>query len=208
MHVNSRLAFQEHAAPRIPHNARILEIGPDKTPSTYCNLAGNPPGWETADLASQAGEWSIDHSVAQLLMPNEYEIPAPDNTYDVVMSGNVAEHVPQIWRWMAELARVTKPGGQVITVSPISWIYHEAPVDCWRMYPAAMEAISEYAGLTVTYSWWGSLERLASRRTYPGAGDDEGWGHPYQGRGWKGLVRRVLGWPVPIAYDLVTIATK
>jgi hypothetical protein len=38
------------------------------------------------------------------------------------------------------------------------WVYHEAPIDCWRMFPEAMRALYEEAGLIVELREWGSLE--------------------------------------------------
>jgi|HubBroStandDraft_6_1064221.scaffolds.fasta_scaffold246729_2 SAM-dependent methyltransferase len=205
MHRNALLVFREHAAPRVPREGRILELGPDGDPSTFARECGSPAGWETADLTTETGAWSHDHSTASILMPSEYVIPVSDDTYDVVISGNVAEHVRELWTWMVELARVTKPGGQIVTISPVSWTYHEAPVDCWRIYPAGMEALSRFAGLAVEFSWWGTLEQPDSKRTYPGRGLD--WDRP-NAHGLKYRAKQLIGWPMPIAYDQVTIARK
>jgi hypothetical protein len=46
----------------------------------------------------------------------------------------------------------------VITIAPVSWPYHEAPVDCWRMYPDGLCALYEDAGLEVLSADWGSAE--------------------------------------------------
>jgi len=205
MHRNALLVFREHVAARIPRDGRVLELGADADPSTFALECGHPAGWDTADLAAEAGVWSGDHSAAAILMPSEYEIPVADGTYDVVFSSQVAEHVREVWTWMVELARVTKPGGQIITISPISWTYHEAPVDCWRIYPAGMDAVSGFAGLSVEFAWWGTLEPPDSKRTYPGCGAD--WDRP-NARGLKHTVRRLVGWPMPVAYDQVTVARK
>ena len=205
MHDNSILIFRKYVADRIPRDGRILEIGPDSSPSTYCREAGLPAGWETADLAAHTGSFSWDQSTADVLMPNEYEIPVSDGTYDVVLSGQVAEHVREVWTWMRELARITKAGGRVITISPISWPYHEAPVDCWRIYPAAMEALCTFAGLQCDLTWWGSLEPRPSRRTYPGPGAEH---LSPRSPTLRSTIRRVIGWPAPVSYDMVTVATK
>lgn len=203
MHTNSLLIFREHVAQHIPRAARVLEVGPDASPSSFARECGCPHRWETADLAAEGGQWRDDHSEATILMVDEYTIPVADGTYDVVFSAQVMEHVREIWTWMAELARVTKAGGQVITITPVSWPYHEAPVDCWRLYPAAMEAVARFAGLEVELSWWGSLEPSPSRRTYPGVGADPPRNSPRASR-----LKKLLGWPVPVAYDMVTIARK
>ena len=55
------------------------------------------------------------------LMKSEYELPVEDGSYDVILSGQVMEHVRHIWRWMPELARACRPGGHVITIAPVSW---------------------------------------------------------------------------------------
>jgi SAM-dependent methyltransferase len=194
-----------HVAPRIPRDGLILELGADGDPSSYARECGLPAGWHTADLQAEAGNWSGDGTSATILMPSEYEIPVDDSTYDVVLSGQVIEHVRAIWTWLAELARVTKPGGSIITISPVSWPYHEAPVDCWRIYPEGMRALAEYAGLRVDFAWWGSLEPAPTRNAYPGTGRDD-YGPPPPR--WSSLARRVVGWPSPMSVDLVTVAVK
>jgi SAM-dependent methyltransferase len=201
LHDNSRLIFLEHVAARIPKGARVLEFAGDTRPSTFCMATPVDTVWETADLASEAGVWVDDANRPDHLMPSEYEVPVDAETFDVVLSGQVIEHVREPWTWMRELARITRPGGQVITINPISWPFHEAPIDCWRIYPDGMKALSDWAGLDVEFSWWGSLEP-SPRRSYPGEG---------RVRAQRQLRRRVkqrLGLATPVAYDLVTVARK
>ena len=151
VHRNSWLMFDRYAAGRIAPGDRVLEIGPDFLPSTYRRgVAIDVACWDTLDFAGRPG---ITHG-----MTDPYQFPIPDNTYDVVLSGQVIEHVPKVWRWIAEVARVTVPGGIVITVVPVSWPYHEAPVDCWRMYPEGLRALYEDGGLEVLVAEWGSVE--------------------------------------------------
>ena len=105
---------------------RVLEIGPDKFPSTYCSLvADRSITWDTLDLWQDA---RLTYSAT-----SEYSFPAPSDTYDIVLSGQVIEHVRKIWLWIKELTRVCKVGGLVITINPVSWPYHEHPIDCWRV---------------------------------------------------------------------------
>lgn len=92
----------------------------------------------------------VDPAAAQTLtfaVEDPYRYPIGENEYDVVISGSVIEHVPKPWLWLPELARITRRGGHVITVNPVNWIFHQAPVDCWRIYPDGMKALCEQAGL-------------------------------------------------------------
>jgi hypothetical protein len=89
MHRNSWLMFERNARGYIESGARVLEIGPDAVPSTY--QARNSVGvacWDTLDLP---GSTPFSH---QLTEP--YRFPFADNSYDVVISGQVIEHIPKI----------------------------------------------------------------------------------------------------------------
>jgi SAM-dependent methyltransferase len=197
MHLNSLLLFQTHAAPLFSSDLRVLEIGPDAFPSTYQKAVSDKPlQWDTLDRFPHPGlTYCTDH---------DYEFPIPDDHYDIVLAGSVLEHVRKPWRWLPELVRITRPNGLVITINPISWTYHEAPVDCWRAYAAGMEALYEDAGLLVETCWWGSLEAPNYRRYIPG--------NSREAQSWQRRIYYSLlgpfGFPVERAYDTVTIGRK
>lgn len=200
MHSNSRLLFDKFAKDHFRSGIRVLEIGPDDFPSTYrstVEAAGNAvAAWDTLDLYANPRLTFVAES--------EYRFPIADETYDIVLSGQVLEHVRKPWVWIRELARVCRSGGTVITINPVSWPYHQAPIDCWRVYPEGMKALYEEAALEVLTSVWESLERPGFRRYIPGA-SMENYSLP------RRLVSRWLGRlgiPVERAYDTVTIGRK
>jgi SAM-dependent methyltransferase len=80
---------------------------------------------------------------------DEYEYPIESDEYDVVLAGQVLEHVKLPWLWLPELVRVAKPWGLVALIAPAQEAYHEHPVDCWRIWPDGMRALMEHAGLQV-----------------------------------------------------------
>ncbi len=191
----------------------MLEIGPDAKPSTYQRLVAlSDVDWTTVDLeysADQGGRrpYAADWSAVDNLMSDRYSLPFASGTFDVVVSGQVIEHVPKVWTWFVELARVCKPEGHVITVSPISWPYHEAPVDCWRVFPDGMRALCDEARLEVIFSSFESLEPRPSKRTYPGP--SHRWNEtPTLYTKLKDRVRWAFGWPTSTALDTLTIARK
>jgi SAM-dependent methyltransferase len=159
MHLNSRLIFQEYALHLFRPENRVLEIGPDANPSTYRRAVPiEQITWHTIDL------YSAPH--LDFTATDEYSFPVPDASYDIVLSGQVVEHVRRVWLWMREVARVCKPGGVVITISPVNWPYHEAPIDCWRMYPEALRALNEDAGLITELATTAALEPVGHRVRY------------------------------------------
>lgn len=154
MHLNSQLLFKKHAQPLLKSGQRILEIGPDGHPSTFRKFVGElDVTWDTIDI--------FDDSRLTYRTNGEYSFPIPDDTYDVVLSAQVVEHVRKTWVWIKELNRVCKPGGIVLTINPVSWGYHEAPIDCWRIYPEGMRTLHEEAGLHTELSVCESLEPLS-----------------------------------------------
>lgn len=197
MHTNSKLIFKKYAAEHFPSEGKVLEIGPDKFPSTYQTIIANDSlVWETLDL--------YQNPKLTYIAESEYAFPIPDNTYDIVFSAQVIEHVRKPWRWMHELARACKVGGTIITINPVSWPYHEAPIDCWRAFPEGMRALYEDASVEVVLSNWESLEARRFRRHIPGRSPE--W-QPRLLRMVYGLLG-CCGLPVECAYDTITIGRK
>lgn len=194
MHRNSELLFVNRVRPLLERGARVLEVGPDGFPSTYQRLAADPSlAWDTIDMFDRQG---LTHRAT-----SEYSFPIADASYDVVLSGQVVEHVRMPWRWIRELVRVTRPGGLVATIAPVSWPYHEAPVDCWRIYPEGLRALYEEGGLEVQLAEWGSHEPRAWLPRFP-RGVDE------RRRTLAFRLMRFLRWPLQRAHDTVAIGRK
>jgi SAM-dependent methyltransferase len=187
MHANSRLLFQKYARDRFHSGMKVLEIGPNAHPSAYCSLVDDPSiTWDTVDLESAPNSAALTYRAE-----NEYRFPLDDDRYDIVVSGQVIEHVRKVWVWMREVARVCKRGGTVITIHPVNWPYHEGPVDCWRIYPEGMRALYEEAELDVEVALFEQLDHgnpaIPVRRLDPYVQEA------------RNLARRLLGkpwWPL------------
>lgn len=201
MHRNSRLIFEKHGKKFFKPGASVLEIGPDGSPSTYQKIVGNGLRWDTLDVLTT-------YLQPTYLATDQYAYPIPDDSYDIVVSANVIEHVPRIWRWFAELARVCKPGGIVITVNPVSWHFHEAPgvVDCWRMYPAGMKALVEDSGMEMLSSTWESVEFDRLKFLPSRVRAEKRFLMLLFGLFWP--FSKVFGVPFEGAFDTITVARK
>ena len=197
MHLNSSLLFELYAAPLITTGMKVLEIGPDKIPTTLQQISHGPNiEWHLLGLE--------EDPALQVCAISEYEYPLADESYDVVVAANVLEHVRKPWVWIHQVTRVARIGGYVITVNPVSWPYHEAPVDCWRAYPEGMKALFEETGLELIVNRCGSQEPIRSSRETPG--------RSINSYGWK---RRlidsalgVIGYPQERAHDTITVGRR
>jgi SAM-dependent methyltransferase len=222
MHLNSELLFRKYHEDFFTSGIKVLEIGPAGIPSAYSKIVNDPTiQWDTIDF----GETTFIASNTNLLtftLDDPYKFPIPDNTYDVVLSGQVIEHVQEIWKWMKELKRVTKINGIIFTINPVSWPYHEAPLDCWRIFPSGIEALANYCELEIVKSHFESeeLNQLLARDknvfTIPGKS--------YNYTNSKQRIDKILKWnrflrffpkvsnylkiPIEVSYDTISILKK
>lgn len=152
MHHNSFEVFRRFALPYFQPGMKVLEVGPDPHWSCKSLLQATGTLYHFADMINHASDQR-----GFVAMKSEYVLDSPDALFDIVFSANVIEHVRKPWLWMAELARITRVDGLVVCVNPVSWPYHAAPVDCWRLLPEAYKALFEEVGLEHSFSWHGNL---------------------------------------------------
>lgn len=91
-----------------------------------------------------------------------------DQTFDFVIAVHAIEHIPELEKALAEMARVLKPGGRAVFVYPAepiqglyaiptSVILHGTPfkareVHCHKLWPAKLRRLAEPVGLRQTHS--------------------------------------------------------
>ncbi len=61
-------------------------------------------------------------------------IPAPDDSFDVVLCTEVLEHVPKPIKVIHELSRILKPGGKLILTAPLASFLHQEPFHFYGGY--------------------------------------------------------------------------
>ncbi len=72
------------------------------------------------------------------------------NSFDVVFSMNLLEHVADPWAAAAEMVRVTRPGGLLMHFAPFAWRYHPFPEDYWRFSHTGLKMLFERTGRVST----------------------------------------------------------
>lgn len=122
----------------------------------------------TVDLSAGEG--------VDIVLEDPYHLPFEDASVDVVLSGQMLEHCEFFWQSFAEMMRVLKPDGLLFLIAPSAGPIHRYPVDCYRFYPDAYQALARYAGCHLVEHWldergpWRDLVGVFSRtgRTPPG----------------------------------------
>jgi SAM-dependent methyltransferase len=89
-----------------------------------------------------------------------------DEAFDLCVTLQTFEHNPLFWVSLAEMARVTKPGGLLLVVAPGRGVVHRYPYDCWRFFPDAWAALASYVGLELLET---HFEEARLDRVTPGA---------------------------------------
>jgi len=110
---------------------KILDVGSYDVNGTYKDLF-EFYNWKYFGLDMQSG-LNVD-----IVSKSAYEFVLPDNSFDVVISGNTLEHVHAPWLWIKEIERVVKVGGLLCLIVPFFAPVHRHPIDCWRIAPDGM----------------------------------------------------------------------
>uniref|UniRef100_A0A6M3LH75 Putative methyltransferase n=1 Tax=viral metagenome TaxID=1070528 RepID=A0A6M3LH75_9ZZZZ len=78
--------------------------------------------------------------------------------YDVVISGQVMEHVKQPWEWLKTLKQLFKKYLCIIT--PHTARIHRYPYDTYRYFPDGMRDLFEWAGIQEEDIWMGEKDTV------------------------------------------------
>jgi SAM-dependent methyltransferase len=110
---------------------RVLEIGCGR--GTFARyLAERGAHLVAADFSPAAVEHArrrLEGFDATAIVADIQAIPFPDRYFDVVISQETLEHVPDPMRGLAELVRVTRPGGKLLVTTP----NYLSLVGLWRL---------------------------------------------------------------------------
>ena len=128
-HLNRiRLEELEYVFPYLPEKGRVLEIGAGTGMQA---LALSERGFDVSAIDIAASTYS-GHRQFPVQDYDGITIPFADATFDVVYSSNTLEHVKDLSRMHAEIARVLKPGGRSIHLMPThgwrAWTTLSGPV--------------------------------------------------------------------------------
>jgi SAM-dependent methyltransferase len=76
-------------------------------------------------------------------------LPFLNDTFDTILCTSVLEHVENAEATVAEIARVLRPGGQLLMTVPFLYPTHESPYDFWRTTHHGLRSVLHRHGLQV-----------------------------------------------------------
>ena len=132
MHKSSMLFMQRfvelYARPLLgaAGSLRVADVGSMDVNGSYKPLF--------AEFEYVGMDLELGPNVDRIVFPDDFG----DEQFDVVISGQVLEHVEDMHAWRDALLRIVKPGGLVCVIAPHVWPCHRHPVDCWRILPDGM----------------------------------------------------------------------
>lgn len=139
--------FLERAGKAVEPGQLVLDAGAGRAP--YRDLFAHAR-YETADfLAVKKKRYAEPDYVCDLT-----EIPVQDARFDHVILTQVLEHLPEPGKVLAELHRVSKPGGTLWLSAPLFYVVHERPYDFYRYTPYGLRHLLRGAGFEVEEIDW------------------------------------------------------
>lgn len=144
-----RLAYITRRLPAaIEQASRELEIAPGMRVLDF-GCADKPyRGLFSAEL-DYVGADIPGNPRADLTLGPDGTLPAPDASFDAVLSTQVLEHVQDPPLYMRECARVLRPGGRLLLSTHGIMVLHPDPVDYWRWTSDGLSYEVERSGLRV-----------------------------------------------------------
>ena len=112
----------------------VLDVGSYDVNGTYRDIFLPPWKYTGCDVSSGP---NVD-----LVMENEYSVPAPEQAFDLVICGNTLEHIRNPFIAMQEMARLTSK--LLIIGAPFIHPEHRYPLDCWRFLPDGMRELARH----------------------------------------------------------------
>lgn len=123
----------------VPPGGRILDYGSAEAP--YRRFFGSDVDFVAADLAGNPD--------ADVHLRPDGTVPVDDESFDVVLSTQVLEHVGDPGVYLTECFRVLTPGGRMLLSTHGLMVYHPDPVDYWRWTCAGLQRAVTSAGFEI-----------------------------------------------------------
>lgn len=141
--IRLKAALESTITPLAVDGVRCLDVGCGDRPYEYLFTHGSYTGIDVMDSGRPINMKQSDHFYDGNVFPFQ------NDSFDMVISPQVLEHVPDPLVMLKEMARVCKPGGGVVISLPFVYQEHEEPFDYFRFTRFGIEELLGKAGLRV-----------------------------------------------------------
>lgn len=141
----SRKVMQEALAAHYP-GARAEGTAP-----TFLDIGARGSEWASIAQGYEYVGMDINPRAANVIAGDICACPEiADNSFDVVFSVDVFEHLQRPWDAARECVRIVKPGGLLIHRTVFAYRYHPSPIDFWRFSSQGLEYLFASTGQVET----------------------------------------------------------
>lgn len=129
--------------PKTGNGGACLDVGCGDSPYKFMLKGYDYKGidWEGSDDSFGYKKDNVEYYDGETF-------PIEENSIDLLIHTEVAEHIPDILLFFNECARVLKKDGIMVFSIPFSARYHYIPNDFRRLTPAGIEQILKQAGFS------------------------------------------------------------
>ena len=151
MHINShsKMEWFKNTYLSVSSKLDILDVGSLDSKGNY-NYSDifDEEKWSYTGLDYVSGT-NVDIVVTDIY--NWFEVD--DKSYDIIISGQIFEHLEFFWLTMSEIERVLKPGGYICIIAPSAGPKHGRNVpNCYRFHEDGLKAMAKYVDLEVLHA--------------------------------------------------------
>jgi len=141
MHEDSYNLMRAFAEKYCDGTENVLDVGSLDVNGTYRDIFPNYTGMDVVE--GDNVDLVLDYQDGYIGKYNT------DKKYDVVICGNVIEHVANPFGFVHALANLVSESGYLCIITPTDIHLHDHPKDYWRIMPDGMELLMKNAGMTV-----------------------------------------------------------
>jgi len=131
MHLRAYDEAVRHASGR-----DVLDVGCNTGYGTmrFVPVARSVVGVDVSPRAIEAARQRTADGRPEFVLSSGFDLPFGDAEFDLVTSFQVLEHVPEPHAFLANLLRVTRPGGQIILATPNAAIRLDPGMTPWNRF--------------------------------------------------------------------------
>ncbi|WP_313740171.1 rhamnan synthesis F family protein [Pseudomonas sp.] len=131
-----RLFFESYRD-NLPVGAKVVDIGAQDVNGSIKDVCPEDYQYIGVDFVEGKG--------VDVILDDPYALPFEDESIDAIVCSSCFEHSDMFWLVFNEILRILKPTGLVYINAPSNGYIHRYPVDCWRFYPDAGNALVTWA---------------------------------------------------------------